>query len=262
GLLPRDGRELRDHFLRHIRTLGLEWRTGCAVASIDVQTRTVSFQESGEGTETLEAKALIIATGARRRTLAAEGIGTFAADVSDNATRDREWLAGREVVVVGGGDSAFEDAFLLADVCPRVTLVHRGTVFRARAAWVARVQEHPRIIVLTDSEIMALKGAGDPPRMSSARVRNRVTGAETELAAGAVVAQIGIAPNTEFLGGQLALDAEAFVRVGQTQETSVKMIYAIGDVTHPVCLSVVTAAGQGAVAAKHIAEMLRLPRGT
>jgi thioredoxin reductase (NADPH) len=248
GLLPENGRELRDHFENHLRQLQLEWQTGCDIKTVDLQSRTVSCNG-----RQLSAQALVIATGVRKRRL---GIpGEEFKGVSDSATRDQMWLAGREVCVIGGGDSAFEDSLILARVCPRVTLVHRSGNFRARRLWLDEVFNHPRIAVITDSEVKAISGnAGE---ISGVIIEDRKTRAQQTLPVQGLVVQIGVAPQTEFLAGQLELDPDGFIKTDQRQRTSAEMVYATGDVTRPVCLSVASAVGQGAIAIKDIAEILR-----
>ncbi|MFN7945795.1 MAG: FAD-dependent oxidoreductase [Blastocatellia bacterium] len=249
GLLPANGRELRDHFENHLRQLNLKWQTGCRVEAVNVQQRTVT----SNGRQ-FSAQALIIATGARKRRLGVPGEQEFQG-LSDNATRDQAWLAGREVCVIGGGDSAFDDSLILARICPRVTLIHRSAQFRARQVWIDEVFRQPRISVISNAAVTEF--IGDNGAVAGVTIADRTTGATHTIPAQGVVIQIGIAPNTEFLAGQIALDDGGYIKTDQRQRTSVTMVYATGDVSRPVCLSVATAVGHGAIAAKDIAEQLR-----
>lgn len=253
GLLPQDGRDLRDHFENHLRRLQLEWQTGCRIEAVNVHDCSVNCNG-----RTLTAHALIIATGARKRWLGVPGEAEFeGAGVSDNATRDQALFAGREVCVIGGGDSAFDDSLILARAGSRVTLIHRSENFSARKAWLDEALSQPRISILTGSEVKQIVGKSENKHVTGVVIADRRSHAQRALPAQGVIVQIGIAPNTECLNGQLALDSGGYFKVDQRQRTSANMVYAVGDVTHPVCLSVVTAAGQGAVAAKDIAETLR-----
>jgi thioredoxin reductase (NADPH) len=251
GLLPRDGRELRDHFENHLRQFALEWQTGCRIEAVSVAGRTVNCNG-----RQLSAQALIIATGAQRRRLGVAGEEEFRGrGISDSATRDQTMLAGREVCVIGGGDSAFDDSLILARVCPRVTLIHRSSQFRARRVWMDEVFSHPRISVISNAVVREITGNAE--RVSGVVIEDTETRAVRTIPAQGVVIQIGIAPGTEFLAGQVKLDSDGYIKTDQRQRTSVKMVYAVGDVTRPVCLSVAAAVGHGAVAAKDIAERLR-----
>jgi thioredoxin reductase (NADPH) len=253
GLLPRDGRELRDHFENHLRSLQLEWRTSCEIESVDVAEKKIY----GHG-QALSAHALILAPGVRKRWLDIPGeAALIGKGISDNATRDRMYFAGRKVCVTGGGDSAFEDAFILADVCPHVTLLHRSQNFRARRSWIERVLQHPRIEVITDVDVISVEAGENQHQIAGVRIRHRRANEQRVIAAEGLVVQIGVTPNTEFLRGQVALDSGGWIRTDAYQQTSAEMVYAAGDVCHPVCLSVAVACGQGAIAAKHLAERLR-----
>jgi thioredoxin reductase (NADPH) len=245
GLVVANGRELRDHFEAHLRELRLEWRTGCRLEEVHLKERRVV----SDG-QTLRSQAMILATGARKRRLGIPGETEFEGrGVSFSATRDHPLFAGREVCVVGGGDTAFENSLILARVSPRVTLIHRSDSFRARRAWIEQVFAHPHITVLTETEVKAIQGDN---RVASVVVEHNRTGECRTVAAEGVFVRIGMAPNTESFIGQIEMDEAGFIRADQRQRTSVEMVYAAGDVCRPVCLSVATAAGQGAVAAKDI----------
>ncbi len=250
GLIAQSGRELRDCFEAHLRQLQLEWRAGCRLEEIRLRDR----QLICDG-ESLSSRALILATGARKRRLGVPGEDEFEGrGVSFSATRDHQAFAGREVCVVGGGDTAFENSLLLARVCPRVTLIHRSSSFRARPSWISEVFNHPRIKVLTNTTVKAIEGGSEVERLI---VEDAITGRRSVLPTQGVFIRIGIAPNTESFQGQLELDEAGFIKTDQRQRTSLELVYAVGDVCRPICLSVATAVGQGAVAAKDIAEMMK-----
>ncbi len=247
GLLPQNGSELRDHFAEHISRLGLKYRLNAEVLSLDPTSCTV---DSSIGQ--LRADAIVLAMGARKRRLEIPGERHFdGKGVSYSATRDHPTFIGKEVVVVGGGDSAVENSLILARVCPQVTLIHRSDRFRARPQWLEKAREHPSIRMLTNSVVCAIHGDHAP---SHVVVEDLKTGRQQEIAAQGVFIKIGMAPNSELVSGLVTMDEDGFIKVNQNQETSRPKIYAAGDITRPVCLSVATATGHAANAIKHIAK--------
>lgn len=242
GLLPADGRALRDHFVRHVQQLPLEVRTACQVEELDLGLRRVKCKG-----EWLPARALILATGARQRRLGIPGEAEFAFHEDPHPPLP---YVGQPVCVIGGGDSAVQNSLLLAPMCASVTLLHRTDRFRARSAWLREAEATPNITLLPHTIPVEIHAE----QLISADTR---TGARRALPAAAVFVRIGITPNTEFLQGQLELDEAGYLRVDQHQRTSRACVYAVGDVCRPVCLSVATAVGQGAVAAKALFQLLQ-----
>ena len=251
GLL---GVELRDRFVDHLAELALDWQAGCRVESVDLRSRTVRLAG-----EEISAEALILATGARKRSLGVPGEARLAQrGVSYSGTRDHTAYAGREVCVVGGGDSAIENCLILSRVCPQVTLIHRSDRFRARTSWLSAAEATPNIHFLPWTEVLEIVG---DDQVGALRLRDRRSGDEYLLPTGAVFVKVGIQPNTDLFAGQLPLDPEGYVIVDGSQRTEVEEVYAVGDVTRPVCLSIATAVGHGATAAKEIA-LRRLARSS
>ena len=250
GLFGLTGQEMRYQFVEHLNELKLAWRAGCRIEGLDPATRSLLCDG-----ERLQAPALIVATGARKRTLGVPGEEEFAArGVSFSGTRDHSLYAGKRVCVIGGGDSAIENSLILSRVCPSVTLIHRSDRFRARQSWLAAAQNTPSIRFLPNTELVRIEGDKTVNRIM---VREKVTGEEKPIETDAVFIKIGIAPNTESFAGRLAMDAEGYLQVDRRQRTSVEGVYAIGDVTRPVCFSIAAAVGQGAIAVKEIAETQR-----
>jgi thioredoxin reductase (NADPH) len=200
------------------------------------------------------ARALIIASGARRRCLGVPGEERFQTrGVSFSGTRDHSRYAGRKVCVIGGGDSAFQNSLILARVCPHVTLIHHSEHFRARHGWVEQVKETPNISIVTRTIVKSIEGDKEVERVV---VEDALTGEQREIETEAVFIKIGVIPNTEPFRGQIELDDAGYIRVDQRQRTSVEMVYAAGDVRRPVSLSVAAAVGDGAIAAKDVADVL------
>jgi thioredoxin reductase (NADPH) len=245
GLMAEDGRELRDHFLSQLDGLELDYRTGCRIEEVDLRARRLLCDG-----EIIIGGAIIIATGARKRRLGIPGEERFAAHgVSYSATRDHSLYAGKKVCVIGGGDSAVENSLILARVCPHVTLIHRSDKFRARDQWRTEAQENPRISIITHALARAIEGDQKVERLI---IEDRRSGERRTIETEGVFVRIGIAPNTEPFRDQIELDEDGYIEVDRRQRTSLEMVYAAGDVCRPACLSVATAVGQGAIAAKDI----------
>lgn len=251
GLIADNGRHLRDEFEMQLRELKLDYRLGCRLEAINLDQRTLRCNG-----ELLTAKAIILATGARKRRLGIPGEDRFAISggVSFSATRDHSLYAGKNVCVIGGGDSAVENSLILSRVCPQVTLIHRSGHFRARAEWLREARQTANITFLTGFQPTAIEGGQTVERLI---VEEIASGKLRAIATEGVFVRVGIAPNTEAFRGQIALDEAGYIIADQRQRTSADWIYAAGDVCKPVCLSVATAVGHGAIAAKDIAEKCR-----
>ena len=204
------------------------------------------------GGDRLSARAVLVATGARRRRLEVPGERELEGrGVSYSATLDKDQLAGRPAVVVGGGDAAFENALILASLGGDVTVLARASA-RARAEFRERLAAEPRARVREHTQVVAVLGE-DRVRA----VRTRGPEGEGELACEVVVVKLGVAPNTEWCAGALARDATDHVRVDAALATSRAGVWAAGDVTHPALASVPVAAGQAALAVAGIRAALR-----
>jgi thioredoxin reductase (NADPH) len=138
--------------------------------------------------------------------------------------------------------------------CAEVTLIHHSDHFRARAAWLDAARTAANLTIITHARLKELRGA---ERVESLLIEDTHTNATRELFAEAVFIRLGVAPNTEFLQEQVALDEAGYIKVGAHQRTSLALIYAVGDVCRPVCLSVATAVGHGALAVKDVAAVLQ-----
>jgi thioredoxin reductase (NADPH) len=250
GLVSENGRELRDHFTAQLDLLQLDYRTACDIEEVDLSERRARCDG-----ERMQARGIIIATGARKRRLGIPGEDRFEIrGVSFSATRDHSLYAGKKVSVIGGGDSAVQNSLLLARICPSVTLIHRSDRYRAREDWLKEAQENPRITIINYAEARAIEGRDHVERLIIEDTRTReIKPIETE----GVFIRVGVAPNTEMFRGQIEMDEAGFINADQRQRTSVEMVYAAGDVCRPVSLSVATAVGHGAIAAKDIAMRIQ-----
>ena len=207
-----------------------------------------------DGSE-LSCRVLIVATGAAARWLGlASEKALLGRGVSACATCDGAFFQGENVVVVGGGDTAAEDALFLGRIASHVTLVHRRDALRASKAMQRRVLENPNITVRWNAVVEEVLGE---KAVTGVRLRDVKTGGFATLDATGVFVAIGHKPNTEFLQGQLALDDEGYI-VAEHGRTSVPGVFAAGDVQDRRYRQAVTAAGSGCMAALEAAKHLEL----
>jgi thioredoxin reductase (NADPH) len=206
------------------------------------------------GRERFRARAIVLATGLRRRALGVRGEAELLGrGVSHSANRDRQRFADRPVAVVGGGTAAVEDALLCAAAGSPVTLIHRSTRFRARNDFLERARANPKIRFVTNSEVAAIVGK---ERVEAVRYRKRGSRRIEEARVDAVFVRIGWEPDSSLVRGVARLDRAGFVRVGPGGRTSVRGVYAAGDVCSPRCPSIANSVGQGAEVAWEIARAL------
>ncbi len=203
---------------------------------------------------TLEARAVILCVGASARWTGLPGEATYRnRGVSACATCDGALFKGRDVAVIGGGDTALGDALYLSRMCASVTVVHRRDAFRASKVMAERVLAAPNVSVAWNTVVDEF--LGDGKRLASLRLRDVATGETRELpVAGAFVA-IGHEPNTRFLAGQVELDAHGYV-VADHGRTSLPGVFAAGDCADPFYKQAIVAAGSGAVAAIEAEKIL------
>jgi thioredoxin reductase (NADPH) len=197
------------------------------------------------------AETVILATGAQARWLGLPSEEKFKGfGVSACATCDGFFYRDKKVIVVGGGNTAVEEALFLTNFASEVTLVHRRDNLRAERILQDRLFKHPKIKVVWDSEIEEVKGEDNPLKVTHARLKNLKTGAVTEVAADGVFIAIGHAPATELVAGQLALKPSGYVQIApHSTATSVPGVFAAGDVADETYRQAVTAAGLGCMAA-------------
>ncbi|HYF56986.1 MAG TPA: thioredoxin-disulfide reductase [Salinarimonas sp.] len=234
------------------------------VSSVDLSAR--PFRLSCDSGDTYSCDALVIATGAQARWLGLPSEQTFQGfGVSACATCDGFFFRGKEVVVVGGGNTAVEEALYLANLAAKVTVVHRRDSFRAERILQERLFRNPKIAVRWNATVEEICGGSSPPSVTHVRLRDTGTGAVDELRTDGVFVAIGHKPATELFGGQLPMKAGGYLLTepGRTA-TSVPGVFAAGDVADDIYRQAVTAAGMGCMAAleaeKYLAEHSANPK--
>ena len=226
------------------------------VVSVDFSQR--PFRCVTDSGDVYLADALVIATGAQARWLGLESEQRLqGAGVSACATCDGFFYRGKRVAVIGGGNTAVEEALYLTHHASHVTLVHRRDSLRAEKILQQRLFAHPKIEVVWDSVVEEITAGGAPPTVNGVRLRNTRTGAESVLAVDGVFVAIGHTPTTELFRGQIALDGEGYIVTtpGSTR-TSVPGVFAAGDVQDRIFRQAVTAAGTGCMAALEAEKFL------
>ncbi|WP_269714109.1 thioredoxin-disulfide reductase [Caulobacter sp. NIBR2454] len=226
------------------------------VLSVDLSKRPFHVK-CDSGAEWL-AETLIIATGAQAKWLGIESESKFQGfGVSACATCDGFFYRGKEVVVVGGGNTAVEEALFLTNFASKVTLVHRKDELRAEKILQERLLAHPKIEVVWDSVLDEVTGDSDPMGVTGVRLKNIKTGETRDLSCDGVFIAIGHAPASQLFAGQLEMDSSGYLKVkAGTASTAVQGVYAAGDVTDDVYRQAVTAAGMGCMAALEAVRFL------
>ncbi|WP_419254315.1 thioredoxin-disulfide reductase [Caulobacter sp. ErkDOM-YI] len=204
------------------------------------------------------AETIIIATGAQAKWLGLESESRFQGfGVSACATCDGFFYRNKEVVVVGGGNTAVEEALFLTNFASKVTLVHRKDELRAEKILQERLLTHPKIAIAWNSAIDEVLGDTDPMGVTGVRLKNVVTDDLSELACDGVFIAIGHAPSSELFKDQLETHANGYLTVKPgTTSTAVPGVYAAGDVTDDIYRQAVTAAGMGCMAALEAVRFL------
>ncbi len=237
------GQELVDRFKAQAERFGARLVMDTAT-EVNLQTRPFQVKTYGN---TYEADALIIATGASPRKLGVPGEAEFTGrGVSYCATCDGWFFQDKDVIVVGGGDSALEEGLFLTRYARTVTVVHRRDQFRAGALMQKRARENPKMSFVMNTVVTEILG---DEQVEKVRLRNVVTGEEYEKPIDGVFIFIGHIPNTGLFKDQLEVDDRGYLKVHDWVVTSIPGVFAAGEVADPVYRQVITSAGMGAAAA-------------
>ncbi|MBI4575784.1 MAG: thioredoxin-disulfide reductase [Planctomycetes bacterium] len=251
------GPELMVRFKEQAARFGTEFIPGNA-SSVDLSRR--PFRVGVEGAEPLGCRALIIATGASAMTLGLAGEDRLMGHgLSACATCDGFFFKGREVLVVGGGDSAMEEGTFLTRFATRVTIIHRRDRLRASRIMQERARRNPRMGFLWNTEVTALLGE---ERLTGVRLRDVTNGREREESTGGLFYAIGHRPNTAVFRGWLDMDEKGYLVVEDSTRTRVPGVFAAGDVRDARYRQAVSAAGLGCMAALDAERFLESGEGS
>jgi thioredoxin reductase (NADPH) len=239
------GPDLIQGMRKQAERFGADFRRGAATA-VDLSRRPFTVSLDGQAEE---CQALIVATGASAKLLGLESERRLMGHgVSTCATCDGFFFQNQEVMVVGGGDSALEEAIFLTKFATRVTVVHRRDKLRASKIMQEKALKNPKIEFLWDATLDDILDVAQE-KVTAARVRNLKTGAITDRPADGVFIAIGHTPNTQIFRGLLDMDAVGYLRTHGGTRTSVPGVFAAGDVQDHVYRQAITAAGSGCMAA-------------
>lgn len=220
-----------------------------SVADLKLTEGEKTFTVNGED---YAADAVILCMGAGPRKLGHPDEDRFVgAGVSYCATCDGNFYRGRDVAIVGGGDTAVSDALYLSGLCSKVYLIHRRDAFRAAGTLVDRVKRSENVELVLDSTVVGLSGED---RLATVTVENKFTHEQRELSVSGLFVAVGILPRTELVQGQVHLDDGGFIVTDKYMQTSVPGVFAAGDIRNTTLRQVVTACADGAIAATKAVE--------
>jgi thioredoxin reductase (NADPH) len=249
GVHADNGRQLRDRFVAQTTECDFDLWTQAEIVSADLKAKRVILQ-SGEEIQSIS---IIIATGLRRRRLGIPGESEFIDRGMIKSSADASAFAGQDVCVIGGGDAAAENALLLAQVCPTVTLVHRGKKLRARREFTEQMHTNHCITVFPESVVHRIIGR---EWVEAVEIERAGAIKPFQMAVQGVIVRIGFQPNTDLFREQLEMDERGYAKVTSAQETNIENVFAVGDVANPLAPTIAGAVGGGATAAKVIASRL------
>jgi thioredoxin reductase (NADPH) len=246
------GPELIENMRKQATRFGAQYRMG-HVSSVDLKKRPFTLKV---GKDTLQTRTLIIASGASARWLGLpHEQALIGHGVSSCATCDGFFFSGKEIAVIGGGDSAMEEALFLTRFASKITLIHRRDQFRASKIMLDRAQKHPNINFLTDTIVEDVLDA-EKKEVTALRLRNMKTGKGWDLPSSAMFLGIGHIPNAKIFEGQLDMDQDGYLITRDYVFTRVAGVYACGDVQDRRYRQAVTAAGSGCMAATEVEKFL------
>ena len=249
GATAKNGEQLIEKFKESIDLNRLRAENGVSIAAVDCERKTITLTDERE----FVSRAIFIATGVRRRTLGVPGEDRLQGKgILRSGADEKASVRGKRVVVVGGGDAAAENALILADFAERVYLVHRREELTARAEFRERIASQPKIHLELGSNVSEVGGRD---RVEFVRVKS-ADGRESRLDAEHFIARIGVVANSELFLSQVEHDPSGYLKVDSECRTSLRGVYAIGDVASPSSPTIATAVGMGATAAKSVNYLL------
>ena len=246
------GPELIENMRKQASRFGAEFRLGhLATADLTKHPFTLNL-----GNETLHTRTLIIASGASARWLGLPSEQALIGHgVSSCATCDGFFFSGKEIAVIGGGDSAMDEALFLTRFASKVTLIHRREQFRASRIMLDRAIAHPKIAFMTNVVVQQVLGV-EQKEVTGLQLHDTVTGVDSDLSVSGVFLGIGHIPNAAMFAGQLDLDEDGYIKTHSNVFTRIPGVFACGDVQDRRYRQAVTAAGTGCMAALEVEKFL------
>ena len=256
GAAAANGTEMLARFEKSLAPRNFARRTGIKAVSIDVSTNTVRTVDGDAAEATISCRAIILATGVRRRTLGIPGEEQFRGKgILESGAREKESIAGRRVLIVGGGDAAFENALILSELAASVQVAYRRESPTARREFIEAVKSRANVELMPMTVVTEIAGNSkvDYVKLDGER-------GERSNPIDALLIRVGVQPNSELVEGVLRLDESRYIKVDGDGKTEVEHLYAIGDVAHRRSPTLNTATGTAATAVKAIFHSINNPK--
>ena len=248
---PQNGMMLSHFMSEQAKANGVEFRAAVEVSKVDLEGKSILV----DGFETIEAKKIVIATGSRPRPLDIPGEKEFAGQgISYCATCDGKYFEGKEIVVIGGGNSAIEESLFLSKFASRITIVHQFDTLQANREAQKKIFDDPKVSIMFEHEPREFKKYGNMDM--GVVVENLKTGDKEELRTDGIFVFVGFIPNLDLFHEEMELDQWGYLKTGETMETSIPGVFAAGDVRTKQYRQITTAVADGTVAAITISKEL------
>lgn len=252
GIEKISGYQLASIMKKQAQNFGCDIKTNVKIETMSLNEEIKSITLSDQNTYT--AKAVILAPGGRPRTLGIPGEDTFKGrGVSYCATCDGDFFTGKEIVVVGGGNSAIEESISLTKYVSKLTIVHQFDYFQAFPHIVDEAKQNPKIHFILNSTLSEIYGN---EQIEGVKIKNLITNEEQEFSTNGVFIFVGYQPNTEFLKEHINLNERNEIPVDKNMQTNIKGVYAAGDCIEKRYRQITTAVGEATVAAMAISELI------
>lgn len=249
GVEAKNGTELRDIFVKQTENRNFSLRLNTKISKIDLQNRLVSTENG----DSFSAKSLIIATGVKRRTLGIEGEERFKnKGIIKSGKKDKELVRDKNVLIIGGGDAALENALILSETASKVYVAHRRNEFRAREEFTNKAERIANVQFLKETDVRKIDG---DEKIEAVLLEHN--NKFYSLSIDAILFRIGVEPNTSIVKERLELDKAGYIKINDRCETNIEGIFAVGDVANPTSPTISSAIGMGTTAVKTIYEWLK-----
>lgn len=246
GAQADNGRDLRDTFLRQIENSGIQWLNEAEIVKANLVEKSLTLANG----EVYTGRAIFIATGVRRRKLRVPGEDEFyGKGILESGANALNEVRGRDVLIVGGGDAALENALILSETAEKVIVVHRRNEFKARREFIDKAKRSDNIEFIFNAEVLAING---DQGVENVEIRHLSSEDRSRIAADRVLIRIGVEPNSDIFLGQITHDDAGYIQIDAKCETSLNGVFAGGDVADPTAPTISSAVGHGAIAAKAI----------